>query len=100
VWNWINFGILSRKYLRLEPSVDILHQVDGVIEGFGCGRAAFKFGGRRKNDNGLAGTVESVRQTFQWFRDHDLELPVNPIQGTRLIWKIPCALLRRLQASA
>ena len=23
----------------------------------------------------------SVRQTFQWFRDHDLELPVNPIQG-------------------
>jgi hypothetical protein len=29
----------------------------------------------------------SVRQTFQWFRDHDLELPVNPIQGTRLIWK-------------
>jgi Resolvase, N terminal domain len=31
----------------------------------------------------------SVRQTFQWFRDHDLKLPVNPIQGTRLIWKIP-----------
>src|SRR4030081_3947289 len=31
----------------------------------------------------------SVRQTFQGFRDHDLELPVNPIQGTRLIWKIP-----------
>jgi hypothetical protein len=30
----------------------------------------------------------SVRQTFQWFRDHDLELPANPIQGTRLIWKI------------
>src|SRR5271156_4284656 len=25
----------------------------------------------------------SVRQTFRWFRDHDLELPVNPIQGTR-----------------
>ena len=22
----------------------------------------------------------SVRQTFQWFRDHDLELPANPIQ--------------------
>src|ERR1700757_1149247 len=30
----------------------------------------------------------SVRQTFQWFRDQDLELPVNPIQGTRLIWKV------------
>ena len=31
----------------------------------------------------------SVRQTFQWFRDHDVELPANPIQGTRLVWKIP-----------
>jgi DNA invertase Pin-like site-specific DNA recombinase len=31
----------------------------------------------------------SVRQTFQWFRDHDVELPANPILGTRLIWKIP-----------
>ena len=29
----------------------------------------------------------SVRQTFQWFRDHDVELPANPIQGTRLVWK-------------
>ena len=29
----------------------------------------------------------SVRQTFQWFRDHDVELPVNPIQGTRLVWR-------------
>src|SRR5215510_5738357 len=37
----------------------------------------------------------SVRQTFQWFRDHDLELPVNPIQGTRLIWKIPSQSLVR-----
>ena len=41
----------------------------------------------------------SVRQTFQWFRDHDVELPVNPIQGTRLVWKIPsqsliCDILR------
>jgi hypothetical protein len=26
----------------------------------------------------------SVRQTFQWFRDHDVELPANPIQGTGL----------------
>lgn len=26
----------------------------------------------------------SVRQTFQWFRDHDVELPANPIHGTRL----------------
>jgi DNA invertase Pin-like site-specific DNA recombinase len=31
----------------------------------------------------------SVRQTFRWFRDHDVELPANPIRGTRLIWKIP-----------
>jgi DNA invertase Pin-like site-specific DNA recombinase len=31
----------------------------------------------------------SVRQTFQGFRDHDVELPANPIRGTRLIWKIP-----------
>ena len=30
-----------------------------------------------------------VRQTFQWFRDHDVELPANPIQGTRLVWKVP-----------
>ena len=31
----------------------------------------------------------SIRQTFQWFRDHDIELPANPIEGTRLVWKIP-----------
>jgi len=31
----------------------------------------------------------SVRQTLQWLRDHDVELPANPICGTRLIWKIP-----------
>jgi len=31
----------------------------------------------------------TVRQTFQWFRDHDVELPVNPIRGTRLVWKTP-----------
>jgi Resolvase, N terminal domain/Recombinase len=31
----------------------------------------------------------SVRQTFQWFRDHDVELPANPISGTRLVWTIP-----------
>src|SRR5215467_6632297 len=37
----------------------------------------------------------SMRQTFQWFRDHDLELPANPIQGTRLIWKIPSQSLIR-----
>jgi hypothetical protein len=24
-----------------------------------------------------------------WFRDHDVELPANPIRGTRLVWKIP-----------
>jgi hypothetical protein len=37
----------------------------------------------------------SVRQTFQWFRDHDVELPANPVQGTRLVWKIPTQSLVR-----
>jgi len=37
----------------------------------------------------------SVRQTFQWFRDHDVELPANPIHGTRLVWKIPTQSLVR-----
>src|SRR5271169_532487 len=37
----------------------------------------------------------SVRQTFQWLRDHDIELPANPIQGTRLVWKIPSQSLVR-----
>ena len=37
----------------------------------------------------------SVRQTFQWFRDHDVELPANPINGTRLVWKIPSQSLIR-----
>src|SRR6201987_1894571 len=37
----------------------------------------------------------SVRQTFQWFWDHEVELPVNPIQGTRLVWKIPSQSLIR-----
>jgi DNA invertase Pin-like site-specific DNA recombinase len=37
----------------------------------------------------------SVRQTFQWFRDHDVELPTNPIQGTQLVWKIPSQSLIR-----
>ncbi len=37
----------------------------------------------------------SIRQTFQWFRDHDVELPANPIQGTQLIWKIPSQSLVR-----
>src|SRR5437667_7285157 len=42
----------------------------------------------------------SVRQTFQWFRDHDVELPANPIQGTRLVWKIPTqALVREILVS-
>jgi excisionase family DNA binding protein len=37
----------------------------------------------------------SVRQTFLWFRDHDIELPANPVQGTRLVWKIPTQSLVR-----
>jgi DNA invertase Pin-like site-specific DNA recombinase len=39
--------------------------------------------------------VWSVRQSFQWFRDHDVELPANPIRGTRIIWKIPSQSLIR-----
>ncbi len=32
----------------------------------------------------------SIRQTFQWFRDHDLQLPVNPARGgNELIWQVP-----------
>src|ERR1700751_293987 len=41
------------------------------------------------------GELWSVRQTFQWFRDHDVELPANPIQGTGLVWKIPSQSLIR-----
>ena len=37
----------------------------------------------------------SVRQTFLWLRDHDMELPANPIQGSRLVWKIPSQSLIR-----
>src|SRR5262249_30951208 len=37
----------------------------------------------------------SVRQTFLWFRDHDVELPPNPIQGPSLVWKIPSQSLFR-----
>src|SRR6201988_424284 len=37
----------------------------------------------------------SIRQTFQWFRDHDIELPANPIPGTKLVWKVPTQSLVR-----
>ncbi len=37
----------------------------------------------------------SVRQSFHWFRDHDIELPVNPIRGTQVIWKVPSQSLIR-----
>jgi DNA invertase Pin-like site-specific DNA recombinase len=37
----------------------------------------------------------SIRQTFQWFRDYDVELPANPIQGTQLVWKVPTQSLIR-----
>ncbi|MGA8023072.1 MAG: recombinase family protein [Candidatus Acidiferrales bacterium] len=34
--------------------------------------------------------VRTIRQTFQWFRDHDVELPVNPAGGgNELVWQIP-----------
>jgi len=41
------------------------------------------------------GELWSVRQSFQWFRDHDVELPANPIRGTPLVWKIPSRSLVR-----
>jgi DNA invertase Pin-like site-specific DNA recombinase len=31
----------------------------------------------------------SVRQTFQWFRDHDVELPANPIRGRSWSGRFP-----------
>lgn len=32
----------------------------------------------------------TIRQAFQWFRDHDVELPVNPARGgNQLVWQIP-----------
>jgi hypothetical protein len=37
---------------------------------------------------------ECVRHS-NGFRDHDVELPANPIQGTRLVWKIPSQSLIR-----
>lgn len=34
--------------------------------------------------------VRTIRQTFLWFRDHDVELPVNPARGgNSLVWQIP-----------
>jgi hypothetical protein len=36
------------------------------------------------------GELRTIRQTFQWFRDHDVELPVNPARGgNQLVWQIP-----------
>jgi DNA invertase Pin-like site-specific DNA recombinase len=31
----------------------------------------------------------SIRQTFQWFRDHDMLLPVNRARGHGLVWQVP-----------
>ena len=34
--------------------------------------------------------LRTIRQAFQWFRDHDVELPVNPARGgNHLVWQIP-----------
>ena len=34
--------------------------------------------------------LRTIRQAFLWFRDHDVELPVNPARGgNRLVWQIP-----------
>src|SRR6266700_2501916 len=37
----------------------------------------------------------TIRQTFMWFRDHDIELPANPVLGTGLVWKVPTHALVR-----
>ena len=37
----------------------------------------------------------TIRQTFMWFRDHDIELPANPVLGTGLVWKVPTQALVR-----
>lgn len=31
----------------------------------------------------------TARQTFCWFRDHDIELPANQAQGPSITWRIP-----------
>jgi len=34
--------------------------------------------------------LRTIRQAFQWFRDHDVELPVNPARGgNQLVWQMP-----------
>ncbi len=34
--------------------------------------------------------LRTIRQTFLWFRDHDVQLPVNPARGgNQLVWQIP-----------
>src|SRR5437879_9093437 len=35
----------------------------------------------------------SVRETFQWFRDHDAALPANPLERRGLTWKSPAQCL-------
>src|SRR6266576_5078328 len=48
-------------------------------------------------DRRICEAIQLVFAKFRelWFRDHDVELPVNPIQGTRLVWKIPSQSLIR-----
>src|SRR6266542_1148190 len=43
-------------------------------------------------DQRVCGAIQLV---FERFRDRDVELPANPIQGTRLVWKIPTQSLVR-----
>ena len=53
----------------LDPDVRIREAVDSIFDKF----------------------IETttVRQTFCWFRDHDIELPANQIQGSSITWRIP-----------
>src|SRR3989442_9791331 len=69
------------KRIPVGDAVDLMGKIDGVPDRRLCEAVQLVF----------AKFCErwSVRQTFQWFRDHDIELPANPIQGTQLVWKVP-----------
>jgi len=76
------FKRLPVGYLKDATGKVVLHSDRRVVEAIQLAFTKFR-------------ELWSVRQTFQWFRDHDVELPANPIRGTRLVWKIPSQSLVR-----
>jgi DNA invertase Pin-like site-specific DNA recombinase len=76
------FKRLPVGYIKDATGKIVLHSDRRVVEAIQLAFAKFR-------------ELWSVRQTFQWFRDHDVELPANPIRGTRLVWKIPSQSLVR-----